>query len=55
METEKTMIRKFTRTNLFIIDEGLWNWAQYRSRELGKDSVAEYIFDLIKADKEANG
>jgi len=52
METEKNMIRKYTRTNLFIIDDELWAWAQYRSKTLGKDSVAEYIFDLIKADRE---
>jgi len=30
----------------------LWAWAQYRAKTLGKDSVSEYLFDLIKADKE---
>ena len=49
---DETMIRKYPRTNIFIIDEELWAWAQYRAKTLGKDSVSEYLFDLIKADRE---
>lgn len=46
------MIRKYPRTNIFIMDEELWAWAQYKAKTLGKGSVSEYVFDLIKADKE---
>ena len=49
---DETMIRKYPRTNIFIIDEELWAWAQYRAKTLGKASVSEYLFDLIKADRE---
>jgi hypothetical protein len=48
------MIRKFARTNIFIIDQDLWNWAQYKAKSIGHDSVSEYIFDLIKVDKETD-
>lgn len=47
------MIRKYSRTNIFILDEELWAWAQYRAKALGKSSVSEYIFDLIQKDREA--
>lgn len=47
------MIRKFSRTNVFVLDEDLWAWAQYRAKSLGKDSVSEYLFDLIQRDREA--
>lgn len=46
------MQRKYRRTNIFIIDEDLWAWAQYRAKLLGYRSVSEYIFELIKANKE---
>ena len=46
------VIRKHKRTNIFIIDEDQWAWAQYRAKTLGYDSVSEYIFDLIILDKE---
>jgi len=45
------MIEKYSRTNIFILDKELWNWAQYRARQLGRDSVSEYLFDLIREDK----
>lgn len=45
------MIEKYKRTNLFIIDEEVWNWAQYRSKTLGYRSTSEYLFDLIKLDR----
>jgi prophage antirepressor-like protein len=50
METE--MQRKYARTNIFIIDEELWAWAQYKAKLLGYKSVSEYIFELIKQDKQ---
>jgi len=46
------MIGRYNRTTVFIIDSDLWNWAQYRAKTLGYVSVSEYIFDLIKIDKE---
>ena len=49
---ETGMIKKYTRTNIFMLDRTLWNWAQYRSKELGYNSVSEYLFELIKQDKE---
>ena len=46
------MIHKHNRTNIFLIDEELWAWAQYRAKTLGYESTSYYIFDLIKMDKE---
>jgi len=46
------MIKKYNRTNIFVIDEDLWAWAQYRAKTLGYDSASEYLFDLVKLDKE---
>jgi len=46
------MQRKYARTNIFIIDEELWAWAQYKAKLLGLKSVSEYLFKLIKAAKE---
>jgi hypothetical protein len=51
MEGSK-MLRKYERTNIFIIDKELWAWAQYRAKTLDYRSASEYIFDLIKLDKE---
>jgi len=45
------MQKKYSRTNIFIIDEELWAWAQYKAKLLDLKSVSEYIFKLIKADK----
>ncbi len=47
------MIRKYSKTNLFIIDEELWKWAKYRASILGFNSVSEYIFELIRKDKKS--
>jgi len=46
------LIGKYSKTNLFIMDENLWTWTKYRAEVLGFKSVAEYIFQLIKLDKE---
>lgn len=48
----KEMQRKYPRTNIFIINEELWAWAQYKAKLLGFKSVSEYLFELIKAEKE---
>jgi len=47
------LIRKYSKTNLFIIDEELWKWAKYRASILGFNSVSEYIFELIRKDKKS--
>ena len=47
------VLRKYKKTNLFIIDEALWKWAKYRASIQEYDSVSEYVFSLIKEDKEA--
>ena len=52
VEDDNTLRRKYDRTNIFIIDSELWAWAQYQAKLKGKESVSEYIFDLIKAEKE---
>jgi len=52
MEVE--MQRKYNRTNIFIIDPETWAWAQYRAKTLDYRSASEYIFKLIKLDKEKN-
>ena len=44
--------RKYPRTNIFIINEELWAWAQYKAKLLNCKSVSEYIFKLIKEAKE---
>lgn len=49
---DQLMMQKYERTNVFIIDKSLWNWAKYRANELGMRSVAEYLFKLIELDKE---
>jgi hypothetical protein len=46
------MINKYPKTNLFVIDEKLWSWAKYRAALLGYTSASEYLFELIKKDKE---
>lgn len=46
-------MRKQKRTNIYVVDEGLYAWAQYKAKLEGYDSVSEYLFDLIKVDKEA--
>jgi hypothetical protein len=53
MVTEQ-MPRKQNRTNIYIINEELWDWAQYRAKRLGCAITSEYIFDLIKQDKQKN-
>ena len=45
------MIEQYKKTNLFIIEEGLWAWAKYRADLQGYKSVSEYIFKLIEEDK----
>ncbi|MEM2240574.1 MAG: hypothetical protein QXL27_09805 [Candidatus Bathyarchaeia archaeon] len=46
-------VKKYPKTNLFVIDENLWKWAKYRASILGYKSVSEYVFELIKKDKES--
>lgn len=53
MESE-TVIHKYKRTNIFVIDEELWAWAAYRAKTLKFDNASAYLFDLIRLDKEKN-
>jgi len=46
------MEKEYSRTTLYVIDTELWTWAKYQSAILGFNSVSEYLFDLIKKDKE---
>lgn len=51
----RLMEKKYTRTNIFMLDRELWNWAQYHAKGLGFNSVSEYVFDLIKKDRRTSG
>lgn len=42
------------RTNIYVMDQELWEWAKYRARVLGYSSVAEYVFKLLELDREEN-
>jgi len=46
------MERTYGKTNLFLIDKALWAWAKFKSAANNFTSVSEYVFDLIKKDKE---
>jgi hypothetical protein len=35
-----------------VLDDELWYWAQYRAKQLGKESVSQYLFDLIIEDRQ---
>ena len=52
MGEKMTLAEKYPKTNIFIIDKDLWKWAKYKAEVSGFKSVAEYIFLLIKLDKE---
>lgn len=49
-----SLIKKYNKTNIFIINEDLWKWAKYKAEVLNLDSVSEYLFRLIKLDEEKN-
>jgi len=44
------MPKNYPRTNIYVIDQEKWYWAQYRSKSLGYRSVSEYLFKLIELD-----
>ncbi len=46
------MPRKQNRTNIYVVDDELWAWAQYRAKTLGYDTSSDYLFALIKLDKD---
>jgi len=46
------MSEKYKKTNLYIVDAGLWQWAKYQAALKGYGSVSEYVFELIKKAKE---
>jgi hypothetical protein len=39
------------RKRSVILNDELWNWARYRAEQLGKESVSQYLFDLIGEDQ----
>lgn len=43
-----------SRTNIFIMDDELWNWAKFQSKERHFSSVSEYLFQLIRIEQETN-
>jgi len=44
--------KKPVRSNIFILDVELWAWAKYQAEIKGFNGVSDYIFNLIKKDKE---
>jgi lipid A disaccharide synthetase len=54
MVTEEMSPREQDRTNVYIIDPEAWAWAKYRADTLKYKTTSEYIFALIKADREKN-
>lgn len=46
--------RRLHVTNIFVIDREVWAWAQYKAKTLGYQSVSEYVFELIKCDRQQN-
>lgn len=49
--SKDSYVGKYKRSGLFILDDELWNWAQYRARQLNYESVSEYLFELIRKDR----
>lgn len=47
-----SLIKKYNKTNIFIINEELWKWAKYKADLLNLESISEYLFRLIELDKE---
>jgi len=45
------MPRQQPRTNIYIINDELWDWAQYRAKRLGYETTSNYLFKLIELDK----
>ena len=45
------MEKKYSRTNIYLIDDDLWKWAKFRADTLSINSVSEYLFELIKIDQ----
>lgn len=41
-----------SRTIVTILDSELWKWAKIRSIEMDFENISQYIFWLIKQDKE---
>ncbi len=51
---EPEQLTDYSRTNIFILDEELWNWAKFQSKNRHQTSVSEYIFQLIRNEKKTN-
>ena len=46
------MIHERKRTNIFIVNKEVWAWAHYWTKRLDYHTTSEYLFDLIKLNKE---
>ena len=40
------------RTTITIVDENLWKWARKRTIDLDLKNISQYLFDLIKKDRD---
>ena len=45
------MKENYPKTNLYVIDPDLWNWAKSQASKIGFKSVSEYVFNLIYTEK----
>jgi len=41
-----------SRTNITILDSELWKWAKKRAIDLDFENISQYLFWLIRQDKE---
>jgi hypothetical protein len=51
---EKKSIVNTKKTNIYIIDDNIWNWVKSRKNELNLQSLSEYIFRTLSIAKETN-
>lgn len=49
---EKDLMSDYSRTTLFVVEKEEWINAKSTAEKMGYSSVSEYIFDLLKADRQ---
>ena len=51
-QTTQEVMKMASRTNITILDAELWKWAKKKAIDMDFENVSQYIFWLIKQDKE---
>jgi len=44
------LTKTHSKTNLYVLDRELWEWAKYRGKLEGL-TISKYIFELIKKER----